>query len=110
MLKSKSVNFVSRVTEYNQNYVDRVRYSHITEENKKQIGFDYNCREKSASNLDLSISRKNTENKLSNNIRSSKSLDCNTQSNFKSDLTRKYKERNENLSYGKLFYFYNMHN
>lgn len=79
----------------------------MSEENKKQIGSDYNYKQKSASNLDLSISRKNTGDILNNKIRSSKSLECNTHNKYISDLTWKSKERNETLNslgYGKLNY------
>lgn len=112
-VKPKTVNFLfHRVTEYSQNYVDRVRFTHLSEENKKHSGSEYhNYKQKSASNLDLSISRKNTgEHLINNKIRPSKSLDCNTQNNYTSDLSWKSKENYEELNsigYGKLYNLYN---
>lgn len=77
----------------------------MSEENKKLTGSEYLYKQKSASNLDLSISRKNVgDNLINNKIRPSKSLDCNTQNNYISDLSWKCKESYEELNpvgYGK---------
>lgn len=81
--------------------MDRVRFSHLSEENNKHTGNDYQYKQKSASNLDLSISRKAVDdNLIYNKIRPSKSLECNTQQNNynNSDLPWKCKENYEDLN------------
>lgn len=88
-----------RVSEYSQNYVDRVRFSQLPEENKIPTGPEHKYKQKSASNLDLSLSRKTIDDHLIyNKIRPSKSLDSNTQNNYVSDLSWKCKENYEDLN------------
>lgn len=84
-----------RITEYSQNYVDRVRLNHFAEgnNNKNNIEKEYPWKQKSASNLDLSIVRKTlNSNHLKNQIRASKSLDNTNNNNDISEVYWDFKE------------------